>query len=68
MTVSLTPKAEQLLKEELTRGQYAGAEEVVERALLALREDAVTRFRRLRQGVRLADLRSRAAMHEGHRY
>ncbi len=43
MNIRLNPHSEQLLKEELSRGEFHSAEEVIERALETLTERALHR-------------------------
>jgi len=83
-TIRLTPRAEELLQKQLTRGPYRTPEEVIERALetLAQKEstpsqigsstksptEAVAEILELRKGVRLGGLKIKDLIHEGHKY
>ena len=82
--IHLTPHGEELLKEQLSRGSYHSAEEVIETALetLAQRQpvplpqnpskkspaEAVADILELRKGVRLGGLKIKDLVHEGHKY
>jgi len=81
MTITLKPDTERLINEELKRGYYKDAEEVIQRALETLHaahqtasrevqecQEAAARIRELRQGVTLGGLRIQALIHEGHKY
>ena len=76
MTITLTPETERLINEELQRGHYHSVEEVIQRALHALRvqehvsfaklqecQDAATRIRELRKGVTLGGLPLKDLIH-----
>jgi Arc/MetJ-type ribon-helix-helix transcriptional regulator len=83
-TIRLTPRSEELLRKQLTRGSYRSPEEVVERALetLAQKEsiplrlgpsskspaEAVADILELRKGVKLGGLKIKDLIHEGHKY
>jgi len=83
-TIRLTPRSEELLKEQLARGRYRSPEEVIERALETLAQKDYISFRRgpstqspaeavadileLRKGVRLSGLKIKDLAHEGHKY
>jgi Arc/MetJ-type ribon-helix-helix transcriptional regulator len=83
-TIHLTPYGEELLKEQLSRGPYRSAEEVIETALETLaqrqpitvslgpskksRAEAVADILELRKGVRLGGLKIKDLIHEGHKY
>jgi Arc/MetJ-type ribon-helix-helix transcriptional regulator len=80
MTLTLNSEQEQLVREELRTGQYQSPEEVISRALEALREQergalarkrdprrAATRIRERRKGVRLGDITIRELVNEGRR-
>jgi Arc/MetJ-type ribon-helix-helix transcriptional regulator len=82
MAVTLNPEQEKIVNEELRSGQYRSAEEVIWRALAALREKARGRAtepaerRRAvqdmlefaeRNRTRLQDVSIKELIHEGHR-
>jgi len=79
-TIRLTPHGEELLKQQLSKGQYNSAEEVVERALESLAgktsghvtvdklkaaAEAVARLRESRRGLSLGDLNIKELIEEG---
>ena len=81
MTIILKPDTERLINEELKRGHYKDAEEVIQRALETLHathqvspspvqecQEAATRIRELRKGVTLGGLKIQDLIHEGHKY
>jgi Arc/MetJ-type ribon-helix-helix transcriptional regulator len=81
MTITLKPDTERLINEELKRGHYKDAEEVIQRALQTLHathraslsqvsecQEAAARIRELRQGVTLGGLKIQDLIHEGHKY
>jgi Arc/MetJ-type ribon-helix-helix transcriptional regulator len=81
MTITLKPDTERLINEELQRGHYKDAEEVIQRALQTLHathqaapsqvsecQEAAARIRELRQGVTLGGLKIQDLIHEGHKY
>jgi Arc/MetJ-type ribon-helix-helix transcriptional regulator len=81
MTIILKPDTERLINEELRRGHYKDAEDVIQRALHTLRaahqaalsqvqecQEAAARIRELRQGVTLGGLNIKDLIHEGHTY
>jgi len=81
MTITLKPDIERLINEELKRGHYKDAEEVIQRALQMLHathqaapsqvqecQEAAARIRALRQGVTLGGLKIQDLIHEGHKY
>ena len=82
MTVTLNPEHERMVNEELQAGHYRSAEEVIGRALEALRERelgllqrgeerdpkrAAARIRERRKGVTLSGLRIKDLVNEGRR-
>jgi Arc/MetJ-type ribon-helix-helix transcriptional regulator len=83
MNVRLNAHTEELLKEQLARGGFSSAEEVIEHALEALAEkeslgrtsspqrmspaQAVADILELRKGVKLGGLKIKDLIHEGHR-
>ncbi len=81
-TIQLTPRGEELLKEQLSRGLYRSPEEVIEGALETLAQkqirtlphnqkspaEAVADILELRKGVRLGGLRIKDLIHEGRKY
>jgi hypothetical protein len=83
-TITLTPRSEELLQAQLARGAHRTPEEVVETALETLAErqlassgpspskkspaEAVADILELRKGVRLAGLKIKDLIHEGHKY
>jgi Arc/MetJ-type ribon-helix-helix transcriptional regulator len=81
MTITLKPDTERLINEELKRGHYKDAEEVIQRALQTLHaahqvspsqmhecQEAATHIRELRKGVTLGGLNIQDLIHEGHKY
>ena len=81
MTITLKPDTERLIKEELKRGHYKDAEEVIQRALQTLHathqavpnkeqecQEAAARIRELRKEVILGGLKIKDLIHEGHKY
>ena len=81
MTITLQPETERLIHEELKRGHYKDAEEVIQRALQTLHathqaspstvhecQEAAARLRALRKGVTLGGLNIKDLIHEGHKY
>ena len=81
MTITLKPETERLINEELKRGHYKDAEEVIQRALQTLHaapqvspsqvqecQEAAARIRALRKGVTLGGLKIKDLIHEGHKY
>ncbi len=81
MIITLTPEIERLINEELQSGHYHSAEEVIQRALQALRvqeqtapdkltecQEAAARIRELRHGVTLGGLKLKDLIHAGHKY
>ena len=79
--MTLKPDTERLINEELKRGHYRDAEEVIQRALQTLYathqtaankvhecQEAAARIRELRKGVTLGGLKIQALIHEGHKY
>jgi len=81
MIITLTPEIERLINEELQSGHYHSAEEVIQRALQALRvqeqtapdkrtecQGAAARIRELRHGVTLGGLKLKDLIHAGHKY
>jgi Arc/MetJ-type ribon-helix-helix transcriptional regulator len=81
MTITLKPDTERLINEELKRGHYKDAEEVIQRALQTLHathqvspsqmhecQEAAVRIRELRKGVTLGGLNMQDLIHEGHKY
>jgi Arc/MetJ-type ribon-helix-helix transcriptional regulator len=81
MTITLKPDTARLINEELKRGHYKDAEEVIQRALQTLHathraslsqvsecQEAAARIRELRQGVTLGGLKIQDLIHEGHKY
>ena len=81
MTITLKPDSERLINEELKRGHYKDAEEVIQRALQTLHaihqvslsqvhecQEAAARIRELRKGVTLGGLKIQDLIHEGHKY
>jgi len=82
MTLTLKPEHERIVTEELQTGHYQSAEDVMARALEALREKehapsrhegkrdprkAAARIRERRKGVKLGGLRIRDLVDEGRR-
>ena len=82
MAVTLDPEQERIVNEELSSGQYRSAEEVIWRALAALREKArgrATEPAERRRAVKdmldfaernrtpLQDISIKELIHEGHR-
>ncbi len=84
MAVTLNPEQERIVNEELRSGQYRNAEEVIWRALAALREKARDRAaepaKQRRRAVQdmlefaernrtvLHDVSIKELIHEGHRF
>ncbi len=79
MQVTLTPHGEELLKAELARNTGSSPEEILERALEKLVEqapperkrtpaEAVAHIRESRKGVTLGGLKIKDLIHEGHKY
>jgi Arc/MetJ-type ribon-helix-helix transcriptional regulator len=81
MTITLKPDTARLINEELKRGHYKDAEDVIRQALHTLRaahqaapsevqecQEAAARIRELRQGVTLGGLKIKELIHEGHTY
>jgi Arc/MetJ-type ribon-helix-helix transcriptional regulator len=81
MTITLKPDTARLINEELKRGHYKDAEEVIQRALQTLHathqaslsqvsecQEAAACIRELRQGVTLGGLKIQDLIHEGHKY
>jgi Arc/MetJ-type ribon-helix-helix transcriptional regulator len=81
MTITLKPETERLINEELKRGHYKDAEEVIQRALQTLHaihqatlskvqecQEAAARIPELRQGVTLGGLKVKDLIHEGRKY
>jgi Arc/MetJ-type ribon-helix-helix transcriptional regulator len=81
MTITLKPDTERLINEELKRGHYKDAEEVIQRALQTLHathqvsssqmhecQEAAAHIRELRNGVTLVGLNIQDLIHEGHKY
>jgi len=82
VNLTLKPEHERIVTEELQTGHYQSAEDVMERALEALREKehgpsrhegkrdprkAAARIRERRKGVKLGGLRTRDLVDEGRR-
>ncbi len=82
MSLTLSPEHERMVNEELRAGRYRSAEEVIGRALEALREKehstlahgekrdprhAAARIRERRKGVTLGALRIKDLVNEGRR-
>jgi Arc/MetJ-type ribon-helix-helix transcriptional regulator len=79
MTLTLTPETEQLINDELKSGHYKDAEDVIQRALRALKQQAAVKrppvcrtpqeaaahIRELRQGNTLGGLTIKALINEG---
>jgi hypothetical protein len=81
MQVTLTPHGEELLAAALARGLGRSPEEVIERALETVAEqaaptaerkktpaEAVAHIRESRKGVTLGGLKIKDLIHEGHKY
>lgn len=81
MQVNLTPHAEEIVEAALARGLGRSPEEVVERALETIAEqaapaaerkltpaEAVAHIRESRKGVTLDGLKIKDMIHEGHKY
>ena len=81
MIITLKPDTERLINEELKRGHYKDAEEVIQRALQTLHaahqvspsqihecQEAAAHIRELRKGVTLGGLNMQDLIHEGHKY
>ncbi len=82
MQVTLSPHAEELLKAELARQAGSSPEQILERALERLAEqappvpnerkktaaEAVDDILELRKGVTLGGLKIKDLIHEGHKY
>lgn len=81
MQVTLTARGEELLKDQLAINAGSSAEQILERALETLAEkqlhttdrkksasEAVAHIRESRKGVRLAGLKIKDLIHEGHKY
>ncbi len=79
MQVTLTPHGEELLKAELARQAGRSAEEILERAIEKLAEEApaerkrapaeaVEHIRESRKGVTLGGLKIKDLIHGGHKY
>lgn len=83
MQIKLTPETERLVQDEIQRGHFQSADELIVQALQALHDrdsevstrvnkngspaDAVTRLRALRKGISLRGLKIKDLAHEGHR-
>ena len=83
MNIRLNQHSEQLIKQQLSHGEFRSPEEVIERALETLaeresrhftlgpgtrdREEAVADILKLRKGVTLGGLKIKNLIHEGHR-
>ena len=79
MQVTLTPRGEELLKEQLARNAGSLPEQILERALETLAAEqpaerkktpaeAVGHIRESRKGVTLGGLKIKDMIHEGHKY
>ena len=81
MNIRLNSHSEHLLNEQLARGSFHSAEEVIERALETLAEkepptierkktpaEAIAHIRQSRRGITLGGLRIKDLIHEGHKY
>ena len=81
MTITQTPETERLINEALQSGHYHSVEEVIRRALYALRvqeqaslakpqacQDAAARIRELRKGVTVGGLPLKDLIHADHKY
>jgi len=81
MIITLKPDTERLINEELKRGHYRDAEDVIQHALQTLHathqaasskvhecQEAAARIRELRKGVTLGGLKIQDLIHEGHKY
>lgn len=82
MQVTLTPHGEELLKDQLARQAGSSPEQILERALEKLAEqappaaaerrktpaEAVDDILELRKGVTLGGLKIKDLIHEGHKY
>jgi hypothetical protein len=81
MQVNLTPHGEDLVEAAIARGLGRSPEEVIERALETVAEqatppaerkktpaEAVAHIRESRQGVTLGGLNIKDLIHEGHKY
>jgi hypothetical protein len=79
MQVTLTPHGEELLRAELARQAGSSPEQILERALEKLAEEAVAarkktpaeavaHIRESRKGITLGGLKIKDMIHEGHKY
>jgi Arc/MetJ-type ribon-helix-helix transcriptional regulator len=83
-TIRLTPHSQELLEEQLARGPFRSPEEVIEKALETLAQkvseharrgtspkspgEAVADILEIQKRNRLAGLKIKELIHEGHRY
>jgi len=84
MQLKLNPETERLVQDEIQRGHFQSADELIVQALQALHDrdsaasvhmdkngspaDAVNRLRALRKGISLRGLKIKNLAHEGHRF
>jgi putative addiction module CopG family antidote len=69
VTITLKPETEQRINDELKSGRFKDADEVMQRALRALKQqEAAAHIRELRKGVTLGGLKMKDLIHEGHKY